>query len=218
MEGGVGHHLGAPVESRLGMAAPLASTNSVILLVEDDEDIRTSTAESLEGEGFAVIGAETVDEGLARLRQGTSPAVILLDLMMPGRNGWDLARPARRPGRAGHPGGRHHRLWNRPRGAPEGHGRRRPARAEALQQRISETSDCRGLGKHQQVRSGRSPFKEPGTPDKRPSRRTRKLQGCPGRGFLKSHPQWIPERISQCPKQDRRTGSSVASRTARFEE
>ena len=81
------------------MAAPLASTNSVILLVEDDEDIRTSTAESLEGEGFAVIGAETVDEGLAHLRQGASPAVILLDLMMPGRNGWDfrqdqLADPA----------------------------------------------------------------------------------------------------------------------------
>jgi CheY-like chemotaxis protein len=72
------------------MSAPASSTNNVVLLVEDDEDIRVSTAESLEDEGFAVIGAEGVDEGLAHLRSGPSPAVILLDLMMPGRNGWDF--------------------------------------------------------------------------------------------------------------------------------
>jgi CheY-like chemotaxis protein len=74
------------------MAAPSSSTNNVILLVEDDEDIRASTSESLEDDGFAVIGADGADEGLAHLRQGASPAVILLDLMMPGRNGWDFRR------------------------------------------------------------------------------------------------------------------------------
>ncbi|HEY4395672.1 MAG TPA: response regulator [Polyangia bacterium] len=83
------------------MTAPSSGTGNVVLLVEDDEDIRASTAESLESEGFAVIGAEGVDEGLSHLRQGPPPVVILLDLMMPGRNGWDfrqdqLADPALR--------------------------------------------------------------------------------------------------------------------------
>ena len=55
------------------MAAPASRTNKVVLLVEDDEDIRTSTSESLEEDGFAVIGAEGADEGLKQLRQGPSP-------------------------------------------------------------------------------------------------------------------------------------------------
>jgi CheY-like chemotaxis protein len=73
---------------------PITSSalNRVVLFVEDDADIRASTAETLEEEGFAVVGAETVDEGLGRLRQGIDPAVILLDLMMPVRTGWDFRR------------------------------------------------------------------------------------------------------------------------------
>jgi CheY-like chemotaxis protein len=69
-----------------------STTSHAVLLVEDDLDVRASTTESLEEEGFFVVGAETVDEGLTRLRQGMSPAVILLDLMMPGRTGWDFRR------------------------------------------------------------------------------------------------------------------------------
>jgi CheY-like chemotaxis protein len=69
-----------------------SATRHAVLLVEDDLDVRASTTESLEEEGFAVVGAGTVDEGLSRLRQGISPAVILLDLMMPVRTGWDFRR------------------------------------------------------------------------------------------------------------------------------
>jgi len=74
------------------MLEPPSTPDRAVLLVEDDRDVRASTTESLEDEGFAVVGAETVDEGLDRLRQGMSPAVILLDLMMPVRNGWDFRR------------------------------------------------------------------------------------------------------------------------------
>src|SRR6185312_2915266 len=74
------------------MLEPPSTPDRAVLLVEDDRDVRASTTESLEDEGFAVVGAETVDEGLERLRQGMSPAVILLDLMMPVRNGWDFRR------------------------------------------------------------------------------------------------------------------------------
>ena len=74
------------------MPTTSSALSRVVLFVEDDADIRACTAESLEEEGFAVVGAETVDEGLGRLRQGIDPAVILLDLMMPVRTGWDFRR------------------------------------------------------------------------------------------------------------------------------
>lgn len=84
--------LGDEVEDPPGKPAPLPGAGRIVLLIEDDEDIRIATAECLEVEGFAVIGAESVDDGLAHLRGGISPAVILLDLMMPGRSGWDFRR------------------------------------------------------------------------------------------------------------------------------
>ena len=62
-----------------------------ILIVDDDNDVRAALSELLEEEGFAVEGATNGREALARLRGGTvHPAVILLDLMMPGMDGWDF--------------------------------------------------------------------------------------------------------------------------------
>jgi CheY-like chemotaxis protein len=80
------------VETYWYMPAGPSAPGRVVLFVEDDADIRASTAESLEEEGFAVVGAETVDEGLGCLRRGVAPVVILLDLMMPVRTGWDFRR------------------------------------------------------------------------------------------------------------------------------
>jgi CheY-like chemotaxis protein len=45
----------------------------------------------LEEEGFSVEGAPNGREALIRLREGGAyPALILLDLMMPGMDGWDF--------------------------------------------------------------------------------------------------------------------------------
>lgn len=74
------------------MPVTSSASSRLVLFVEDDADIRESTAEALDEEGFAVVGAETVDEGLGRLRDGIDPVVILLDLMMPVRTGWDFRR------------------------------------------------------------------------------------------------------------------------------
>jgi CheY-like chemotaxis protein len=65
--------------------------SGAILIVEDDSDVRAALSELLEAEGFSVEGAPDGREALARLR-GCSihPAVILLDLMMPGMDGWDF--------------------------------------------------------------------------------------------------------------------------------
>lgn len=62
-----------------------------ILIVEDDGDVRAALSELLEGEGFSVAGAPDGRAALAQLRAGGGhPAVILLDLMMPGMDGWDF--------------------------------------------------------------------------------------------------------------------------------
>jgi CheY-like chemotaxis protein len=62
-----------------------------IFIVDDDTDVRNALSELLEAEGFSVDGAANGREALARLRSGgVHPAVILLDLMMPGMDGWDF--------------------------------------------------------------------------------------------------------------------------------
>lgn len=65
--------------------------SGAILIVDDDNDVRTALSELLEEEGFSVEGAPDGRTALARLRASTvHPAVILLDLMMPGMDGWDF--------------------------------------------------------------------------------------------------------------------------------
>jgi putative two-component system response regulator len=61
-----------------------------ILLVEDDPALLESTAEVLEAEGFVVVRAGSAEDALGHLRTSSLPALILLDLMMPGMNGWEL--------------------------------------------------------------------------------------------------------------------------------
>src|SRR5579871_841057 len=65
---------------------------SLILLIEDDQDIRASTAELLVDEGFSVVEAADGSAALAQLRRGLAPSLILLDLMMPGMTGWGFRR------------------------------------------------------------------------------------------------------------------------------
>ena len=75
---------------RAYLAVPSPTNDGVVLLIEDDADIRTAITECLEGEGFTVVSAGGVDQGLELLRRGIPDPIILLDLMMPGRTGWDF--------------------------------------------------------------------------------------------------------------------------------
>ena len=59
-----------------------------VLLIEDDSEIRELVAEFLREEGFDVSIASNGDEALRELRAGQAPCLILLDLMMPGMDGW----------------------------------------------------------------------------------------------------------------------------------
>lgn len=44
----------------------------------------------LEIEGFSILTAQNGQEGINTIRGGNRPALILLDMMMPGMNGWDF--------------------------------------------------------------------------------------------------------------------------------
>jgi CheY-like chemotaxis protein len=60
----------------------------MIMVIEDASDMRYLISEILTGEGHQVIGAENGEDGLQKLRNmGTKPQVILLDLMMPMKDG-----------------------------------------------------------------------------------------------------------------------------------
>jgi CheY-like chemotaxis protein len=61
-----------------------------VLLVDDDPDIRDSVGECLRDEGYEVHTAGNGQEALDRLAFGLRPSVILLDLMMPVLNGFEV--------------------------------------------------------------------------------------------------------------------------------
>jgi two-component system response regulator CpxR len=60
------------------------------MVVEDDAEIRELLREVLEDEGFVVAVAEHGKQALDALEAGIQPAMILVDLMMPVMNGWEL--------------------------------------------------------------------------------------------------------------------------------
>jgi CheY-like chemotaxis protein len=61
-----------------------------ILLVDDDDELRESIADGLEDAGFVVIRASNGEDALGHLRTSSLPSLVLLDLWMPGMNGWQL--------------------------------------------------------------------------------------------------------------------------------
>ena len=65
-----------------------------ILVVEDEQDIRTMLAEHLEDEGYTTLTASNGQEALA-VAQRARPDLILLDVMMPGMNGFDVCNVLR---------------------------------------------------------------------------------------------------------------------------
>ncbi|HET7826632.1 MAG TPA: response regulator [Anaeromyxobacter sp.] len=66
------------------MTAPL------LLVVEDDPDVRDALSVVLADAGYGLCWASDGLEAMRVLRAGARPAAILLDLMMPGMNGFDF--------------------------------------------------------------------------------------------------------------------------------
>lgn len=66
-----------------------------ILVVEDEAPIRTGLCDVLAFRGFEPEGVERGDEGLERARSGDF-ALVILDIMLPGMNGFEVCEELRR--------------------------------------------------------------------------------------------------------------------------
>jgi CheY-like chemotaxis protein len=67
-----------------------------ILVIEDDEPIRSLIQHALELEGYTILVAGDGKEGLELLRKVHRPCLILLDLMLPVMNGWEFLEELKR--------------------------------------------------------------------------------------------------------------------------
>jgi DNA-binding response OmpR family regulator len=65
-----------------------------ILIAEDDPNIAALVARYLEREGFTALVAEDGETALALARRG--PALVVLDLMLPRLDGWEVCRALRK--------------------------------------------------------------------------------------------------------------------------
>jgi CheY-like chemotaxis protein len=72
------------------------STKHTVLVVEDEDDLREMMREALELSGYAVVAAEDGQQALGLLSGIDYLCLVLIDLLMPGMNGWDLFDELRR--------------------------------------------------------------------------------------------------------------------------
>ena len=88
-------HAPAPVQSeRTGAGRPrrlrLDGSRNRVMIIEDERIIRESLGGLLEEEGYEIWFAENGQDALGRLRAGTLPDIIVLDLRMPIMDGWEF--------------------------------------------------------------------------------------------------------------------------------
>ena len=70
------------------------STGPVVLVVDDDSDVRDVLTLALEGHGMTVVAAATGNEALRILGADPTISILLTDIMMPGITGITLAERA----------------------------------------------------------------------------------------------------------------------------
>src|SRR5207237_1215589 len=77
----------APAEPPAPLVGPLAGGAGTVLVIDDDPSVRDWMKRFLTREGFRPVTASGGEEGL-RLAAQFHPDVIVLDVMMPGMDGW----------------------------------------------------------------------------------------------------------------------------------
>ena len=63
-----------------------------VLLIEDDENLRPILTRHLASKGFRVAEAAAAEGAAELLAGGLRPSLVLLDLNLPGRTGWEFLR------------------------------------------------------------------------------------------------------------------------------
>jgi CheY-like chemotaxis protein len=67
---------------------------SPVLIIEDDENLRTVLVRTLRARGIEVEEAISAEDAVDALAGGLRPRLVLLDLNLPGATGWDFLREA----------------------------------------------------------------------------------------------------------------------------
>ena len=62
----------------------------LVMVVDDDDDVRESVSLLLSDEGYDVVTAPNGAVALHELQEGVHPSLIVLDLMMPVMSGWEF--------------------------------------------------------------------------------------------------------------------------------
>ena len=83
------------------MGTSSAEERPLVLIVDDEDYMRFLVEESLDQAGFDVIEAANGEEGL-KIFQERRPSVVLMDVMMPGMDGFETCAELRKS-----PGGAH---------------------------------------------------------------------------------------------------------------
>lgn len=71
------------------------NSSQTVLIIEDDTNIRDMYTDAFEGAGFTVYKAENGDVGIV-LALEHHPKVVLVDIMMPGKNGHQVVSEIRK--------------------------------------------------------------------------------------------------------------------------
>lgn len=74
----------------------MEQTPRKILIVEDDSRLRSGLGELLGQNGYEVVAAASGEQAISHLRSEGRTDLIVLDLRMPGMNGWQLRSELRR--------------------------------------------------------------------------------------------------------------------------
>src|SRR6186713_895043 len=79
------------LDAFLQSSGPGPSEGPLVLIVDDDEQVREYVRVNLEAEGYDVREAGNAEEGLRAVEEAR-PDLVLLDVMMPQVDGWEMLR------------------------------------------------------------------------------------------------------------------------------
>ena len=69
----------------------MSATPATLLIVDDDVNVRQVLEASLQSQGYLTVTARSGEDALVKVTQ-QAPDLILLDIMMPGLSGYEVAR------------------------------------------------------------------------------------------------------------------------------
>jgi len=72
----------------------MAEKNSKILIVEDEPSLIFTLQDTLEGEGFTVFVSENGENAVEMVKEH-NPDLMILDIMLPGKSGYDICKDVR---------------------------------------------------------------------------------------------------------------------------